>query len=104
MKVMISQPMAGKTTEQIRAERQIIVDGLKKLGHEVVDTIFTSEPPSTSNKALWCLGGALRLMSYCDAVLFMKGWDKARGCRIEHAAALEYDLQLWTESDLYPRY
>lgn len=104
MRVMISQPMAGKTTEQVKEERQIIVDRLKKLGHEVVDTIFTSTPPSSSNKALWYLGGALRLMAYCDAVLFMKGWDTARGCRIEHAAALEYDLQLWTESDLYPNY
>lgn len=104
MKVMISQPMAGKTTEQIRAERQIIVDGLKKLGHEVVDTIITDVPPESSNKALWYLGGALQIMAYCDAVLFMRGWDTARGCRIEHAAALEYDLQLWTESDLYPSY
>ena len=29
-------------------------------------------------------------MSEADAVVFMPGWENARGCRIEHEIALEY--------------
>lgn len=104
MKVMISQPMAGKTTEQVLNERRNIIKLLESQGHAVVDTIILNRPPSDAQEALWYLGASLQKMAECDTVLFMRGWDTARGCRIEHAAALEYDLQLWTESDLYPSY
>ena len=40
MKVMISQPMRGKTNEQIREEREKLVKQLKTEGHEVIDTVF----------------------------------------------------------------
>ena len=103
MKVMISQPMAGKTVEEVKSGRQRVVDRLTKMGHEVVDSIIAKEPPETKAVALWYLGGALQIMSKCDAVLFMRGWDTARGCRIEHQAALDYGLELLSESDLYPK-
>lgn len=103
MKVMISQPMAGKSVEQVKEERQRVVERLTKMGHEVVDSVIAKEPPQTSHVALWYLGGALQIMSTCDAVLFMKGWDTARGCRIEHQAVLDYGLELMFESDLYPK-
>lgn len=44
MKVMISQPMAGKTEAQIANERKRIVDELESLGWEVVDTLFKGDP------------------------------------------------------------
>ena len=103
MKVMISQPMAGKTVEEVKSERQRIVDRLTQMGHEVVDSVIAKEPPKTKAVALWYLGGALQIMSGCDAVLFMRGWDTARGCRIEHQAVLDYGLLIMTESDLYPK-
>ena len=40
MKIMISQPMNGKTTEQIRKERVELVKELESQGHEVLDTVF----------------------------------------------------------------
>ena len=103
MRVMISQPMAGKSVEEVKAERQKIVDRLKALEYEVVDSVIAEEPPKDSNAALWYLGGSLQIMSTCDAVLFMKGWDTARGCRIEHHAVLDYGLEFLFESDLYPK-
>lgn len=92
MKVMISQPMKGKTTEQVRAEREAVIKSLESKGHTVVDTVFADTPPETDNVALWHLGKSLEAMSSVDAVYFMAGWRQARGCLIEHMAAEKYDL------------
>ena len=40
MKVMISQPMKGRTEEQIKEERKRIVDKFNKMHIEVINTIF----------------------------------------------------------------
>lgn len=92
MKVMISQPMKGKTEEQIRTERENLVKELESKGYEVVDTIFTEEAPKTSNEALYYLSKSIEVMSKVDAVVFMPGWDDARGCIIEHTMAKAYGL------------
>lgn len=39
MKLMISQPMRGKTNKQIREERAELVSGLQEEGNEVIDTV-----------------------------------------------------------------
>ena len=44
MKIMISQPMRGKTDKQIRDERKALTEALEREGHEVVDTVFESVP------------------------------------------------------------
>ena len=36
-------------------------------------------------------------MSLCHAAYFCKGWEKARGCRIEHEAATAYGLTILYE-------
>lgn len=42
-KAMISQPMAGKTDEEIAATRDLAVAKLCQMGYEVVNTLFTDE-------------------------------------------------------------
>lgn len=98
MKFMISQPMAGKTIEQIRADREGAVRLLENEGYEVVDSVIARKPPEDAKDALWYLGESLKVMATCDAVFFMPGWEKARGCRIEHAAADAYGLAIYTEA------
>lgn len=44
MKIMISQPMKGKTNEQIREQRAELVTRLQEEGLEVVDTVFENAP------------------------------------------------------------
>lgn len=100
MKVMISQPMNGLSVEQVKANRKAVVEMLEAKGHEVVDTVIAETPPETEHQALWYLGKSLELMAQCDCVFFMKGWDATRGCRIEHAAALAYGVEVWTENHL----
>ena len=90
MKIMISQPMQGKTEKQIRDERKELVKQLEKEGHEVVDTIFAKESTKESDTAIYYLSKSIEAMSKVDAIVFMRGWNNARGCVIEHEIARMY--------------
>ena len=100
MKVMISQPMRGKTEEQIRKERENVVDKLEKLGNEVVDTIFAEETPKDCDTALYYLSKSIEAIGKVDAVLFMNGWHKARGCKVEHEICMQYGKDTIYEYEL----
>lgn len=90
MKIMISQPMRGKTTEQIYAERKQLVEELEKQGHEVIDTIFAEETPKNCDTALYYLAKSIEAIGKVDGLVFMQGWEDARGCRIEYEVATAY--------------
>lgn len=94
MKIMISQPMRGKTEEQIKAERVELVKRLTEEGHEVIDTFsaefITKDRPEDCDICLWALAKSIKAMSEVDAVVFIQGWKNARGCRIEEQCAREY--------------
>ena len=94
MKIMISQPMKGKTNEQIREERAELVKRLEEEGHEVVDTVFENAP-ADEDVAIYMLSQSIRYIGKVDAVIFMPGWEKARGCKIEHNVAVEYRKQVF---------
>ena len=98
MKIMISQPMRGKTNEEIRKEREKLIRQLELNGHEVVDTIINEEPPKNIDEAIYYLSKSIEFIGKADAVYFMKGWEKARGCKIEHEVAVEYDKQVFYEN------
>ena len=89
MKVMISQPMRGKTEEQIRNERVELVERLKEEGHEVVDTVF-DDFKNGQNTPLHYLAKSIEFLANVDCLVCMPGCEKARGCRIEEQCAKEY--------------
>ena len=97
-RAMISQPMAGKTDEEIEEARDRAHVRLRKMGFEVADTVFdfTDEQLNAlgvKNAALYYLANSIQAMSRCDCMYFVKGWENARGCRIEHDAAVAYGLE-----------
>lgn len=102
MKAMLSQPMAGKTDEEIIATREKAIKVLESKGYEIVNTPFTDEWYNTENMEkrgvvqipLCFLAKSLENMSLCHAAYFCKGWENARGCRIEHEAAKAYGLEI----------
>lgn len=94
MKIMISQPMKGKTKEQINAEREAIVKQLESEGHEVLDTVFADSPEEAQNKPLWYSSKSVEAMSKVDAMYFMKGWNEARWCKFEHQIAEVYGIKI----------
>lgn len=92
-KLFISQPMKGKTDEEILAERRKAVRSAERqLGEpvEVIDSFFQSAPADA--KPLWFLGKSLELLAGADIAYFAKDWQKARGCKIEHECAVEYGI------------
>lgn len=101
-KAMISQPMAGKTADEINTTRERAISALSEKGYEVVNTLFSDEWQSRKsldklgvvNAPLFLLAKSLESMSHCHAVYFCKDWKNARGCRIEHDAAKAYGLEL----------
>lgn len=93
MNIMISQPMRGKSTDQIKAERAEVEAALQAKGHYVIDSVFTTIP-NTKNKPLWCLGASFQIIADCDAVYFMDGWEDARGCRMEMEACKQYGVPI----------
>ena len=98
-KIFISQPMNGKTTEEIENERNYIIDRLRENEHiEIIDSFFKDAPHNS--KPLWYLGESIKLMSEADVVFFCDGWQTARGCQIEHDCALEYGIDTMYEEDL----
>ena len=105
MKAMLSQPMAGKTDEEIIATREKAIKALKAKGYEIVNTLFTDEWYSKEKMEergvvqipLCFLAKSLENMSLCHAAYFCKGWENARGCRLEHDEALAYGLDVLYE-------
>lgn len=107
MKAMISQPMNGKTDEEIVETRNRLIKILKNKGYELVNTLFTDEWYSKDKMEergvvqipLCFLAKSLENMSKCHAVIFAKGWESARGCRIEHDTAKAYGLDIIYEEN-----
>lgn len=94
-KLFISQPMKGKTDEEILAVRQKAIQSAKReLGEdvEVIDSFFQDAPVDA--KPLWFLGKSLELLANADVAFFAKGWGDARGCRIENTCAIEYGIDV----------
>jgi hypothetical protein len=92
-KLFISQPMKGKTEEEIKQEREDALKFAKEVLQEdveLIDSYIVENPPKNADMALWCLGRSLTMMAEADIVCFAKGWDETRGCKIEHACAVAY--------------
>ena len=106
-KAMLSQPMAGKTDAEIVSARDRAIRVLREKGYEVVNTLFTDEWYSKEKMEergvvqipLCFLAKSIENMSLCHAAYFCKGWENARGCRIEHEAAKAYGLDIIYEEE-----
>ena len=103
MKLFVSLPMRGKTTEQIRQEiveaSQKFLDikwdeGVELMAISVIDSVFDLEE---GTDPLVYLGKSIELMAQADYVFFVNGWEKARGCQVEHLIAEKYGKEMIEE-------
>lgn len=111
LRVFISQPMTGHNLEEVKSEREAVIaimqqldKGLRTVGHtvEVVDS-FDEEAFKEHRNPLECLGDCIKIMSTCNVVVFVPGWEKSRGCRVEHQCAVEYNIStvMLKDTDTY---
>ena len=85
--------MRGKTDKEISSERAKAIETVKERYHadvEVIDSFFQEAPVDV--KPLWYLGKSLELLASADIAYFAKGWQDARGCKIENTCAIEYGI------------
>ena len=85
--------MNGKTNEEILVVREKAIQSAERnIGEpvEVIDSFFKDAPHDAA--PLWFLGKSLELLSMADIAYFAKGWENARGCRIENQCAIEYGI------------
>lgn len=100
LKVFISQPMRGKSYEEIEKERQSILKFAGEILGECREIASHFKEESVAKMLpLDCLGNSIKLMSFADVVIFAPGWEDARGCRIEHECALQYGYRIIDLSD-----
>ncbi len=94
-KIFISQPMNGKSKEEILAARNnMIAKASEKLGDEmeVIDSYFKDYDPKNGCIPLKYLSKSLELLADADMLILGDNWEAARGCRIEFISAISYDI------------
>lgn len=96
LKLFISQPMIDKTDQEILTERENMINRIKNCYPnneiDVIDSFFQGAPHDA--KPLWYLSKSLELLSSADIAAFATGWNKYRGCKIEHLCAKEYGIDI----------
>lgn len=92
-KIFISQPMKGKTNDEIKKERELIIRDIEGMMEdepfEIMDTVFEDFKGATPLKFL---AKSLMVLADADMVYFADGWQDTRGCQLEHECAMQYDL------------
>ncbi len=101
VRLFISQPMRGKTDEQIESEREKLVEIAEAVyfgggGVEVIDSFFKGglDVPAGAKAPLYYLSKSLELLATADVAIFAEDWQGARGCRIEHECARQYRVPM----------
>lgn len=93
IKLFISQPMRGRSDDEIIAEREYVKLAAERLLKEevmVIDSFFQGG----DMRPLEYLGESLKLLADADWAWFCEGWEQARGCKIENTCAREYGIPM----------
>ena len=100
MKVMISQPMNGIPDSEVRRIQNELKERFAKYHIEVVDSFITEEADiNLRNQGVFYLGRTIqKFLSDVDAVYFVNGWQRARGCKIEKQICEEYGIMILDDS------
>lgn len=90
--IFISQPMGGRSDDEINAERRRVIEIARQQFGEVdaLETFFSDFGPAA--KPLDYLARSIEFLAKADVAIFAPGWQDARRCRIEHQCALEYGI------------
>lgn len=104
IKVFVSQPMHGLTSEEVQEKRNEVLERVAKCLEEKGLTDFTLDPINAIIRGVsiedecrmkvlgldpenpprtWWLGQAIQEMAAADLFIFCPGWFSARGCNVE---------------------
>lgn len=95
MKVFISQPMNGKSKEEIIAERNRVKDVFRSVfGTKKITFINSYFGDKYKDNALKGLAKSIEKLSEADLAVFIGNWEKSRGCKIEFECAVDYGIEI----------
>ena len=102
---VISQPMRNANPDIVKSQRKKAEAAVRAAGYKPIDTVYEADfeyPVDNDeiiNPALWYMGLALMRLSKAHAIYMCKGWDTARGCTLEHQAAVAFGVNIMYETD-----
>ena len=106
--IFISQPMTGKSEEEILATRQKALDEIHQLaskdGVEIniiasyIDDAtrkrFEERVSDDINWDIYWLSKSLERLAMADTIWLCEGWEYSQGCNIELECAISYGLDI----------
>ena len=104
--IFISQPMTGKSEEEILATRQKEIDKIHQLfdadGVEIniiasyIDDAtrkhFKEHVSDDINWDIFWLSQSLERLAMADIIWLCEGWEHSKGCNVEVECAIQYGL------------
>ena len=111
--IFISQPMTGKSEEEILATRQKEIDKIHQLfdadGVEIniiasyIDDAtrkhFQKYVSDDINWDIFWLSQSLERLAMADMIWLCEGWEYSKGCNVELECAMQYGISI-----VYPEY
>lgn len=109
VRVYISQPMRGKTNEEIEETRKLAFEDAKQYlttiekipeeNIELVDSFLKDYKVPESDeyhieKPIYMLGKSIQILSTADWIYMGKEWEDHTGCRIEFTVAKYYGIHI----------
>lgn len=95
--VFISQPMRGKTEDEIKSARNEAINVINGLFYNatILDSYFPDYSYSeydSLNKDLWYLSKSLEVLAKANYAVFLPGYENARGCSLEKECCDKYGI------------
>ena len=106
--IFISQPMTGKSEEEILATRQKAIDKIHQLASKdseqvnIIDSYiddatrneFQGRMGDAINWDIYWLSQSLQKLALADTIWLCDGWEHSKGCSIELKCAMQYGLDV----------
>ena len=107
--IFISQPMTGKSEEEILATRQKAIDEIHQLASKdgdvqanIIDSYiddatrneFQERMGDAINWDIYWLSQSLQKLATADTIWLCDGWEHSKGCQIEVKCAILYGLDV----------
>ena len=105
--IFISQPMSGKSEEEILSTRQKEIEKIHQsfdadsdVQVNIIDSYiddatrndFQERMGDAINWDIYWLSQSLQKLALADTIWLCDGWEHSKGCNIEFACAIQYGL------------
>ena len=112
--IFISQPMTGKSEEEILATRQKEIEKIHQFASKegstqvrIIDSYvddatrknFEEHASDDINWDIYWLSQSLQKLAMADMIWLCEGWEYSKGCNVELECAIQYGLCV-----VYPEY